>query len=162
MENKTVKPAEAEWESAPPRDTWRNYSATGRLAALLAVVTFCALFMSFEDANQGLIVATLSAYSVFAFGAAFRDKNCSLRRPQVRGHLVKFAFMHVPFLLLVYAIESEWLDLTAQMPHWLVARGRKGSLYEYILAVSIGLIAWWQANWMRAIVKRSICLHKPD
>jgi hypothetical protein len=156
MENRPVEPTEAEWDDKTPKDTWRNYSATGRLAVVLAGVTFCAFFFPFMGTQWGLPVATLAAYSVLVFALAFRDKNCSLRRPQVQGQLTKFAFMHAPFLALVYGIESEWLNMSSRMPSWLTARGRKGSLYEWILIASLCLVAWGQEHWMRAIVKRNL------
>jgi len=156
MENEPVETREAEWDATAPKDTWRNYSATGRLAVVLAGVTFCALFFPFMKTPWGLPVATLSAYSVLVFAWAFRDSNCSLRRPQVQDQLTKFAFIHMMFLLLVYGIEAEWLNMASRMPSWLTLRGRKGSLYEWILITSLCLVAWWQVHWMRAIVKRKI------
>jgi len=74
----------------------------------------------------------------------------------VQDQLTKFAFIHMMFLLLVYGIEAEWLNMASRMPSWLTLRGRKGSLYEWILITSLCLVAWWQVHWMRAIVKRKI------
>ena len=156
MERESVEPTQQEWDDAVPKDTWRNYSATGRLAVLLAGVTFCALFFPFMKMQWGLPVATLAAYSVLVFGLAFRDKNCSLRRPQVQEHLPKFLLLHMPFLLLVYSVEALWLNFGSRMPNWLTVRGRKGSLYEWILIALLCLIAWGQEHWMRVIVRRSL------
>jgi hypothetical protein len=156
MENERAEPKEAEWDDKVPKDTWGNYSATGRLSVVLAGVTFSVLFFPFSDTPWGLKVATLTAYSVLIFSLAFRDSNCSLRKSQVRDQLAKFAFMHVPFLLLVYGIEAEWLNLASSMPSWLTVRGRKGSFYEWFLITALCLIAWWQEHWMRAIVRRKL------
>jgi hypothetical protein len=153
MEDELTKPREAEWNDTVPKDTWRNYSATGRLAVVLAGVTFCALFFPFTGTQWGLPVATLISYSVLVFALAFRDKNCSLRKPQVRELIPQFLLMHLPFLSVVYWIEAEWLNQKSNMAYWLTARGRKGSLYEWILIALLCLIAWWQQHWMRAIVK---------
>ena len=146
----------AEWDDSLPKDNWHNFSATGRLAVLMAGATFFALFFPTMGTQWGLPIATLTAYTVLVFALAFRDKNCSLRRPQVRGQLPKFVFMHAPFLLLIYWIEAEWLNLASQIPGWLNTRGSRGSLYEYILIASLFLIAWGQVKWMRTIVKRSL------
>lgn len=156
MENGPVASKEAEWDDTRPKDTWRNYSASGRLAGLLAVITFFVVFLPNSDSRWGLPVAILSAYSVLVFSYAFRDRNCSLSRPQVQEQLPKFALMHVPFLLLVYAVETEWMNAQSRVPHWLTVRGRKGSLYDMILGAILFLLAWWQVRWMRAIVKRSL------
>src|SRR5579863_8933659 len=117
-----------EWDDSKPKDTWSNYSATGRLAVVFAGITFGVLFFPSMGTRWGLPVATLAAYSVFVFSLAFRDKNCSLHRPQVQELLPRFLVMHMPFLLLVYLVVVEWLRLESQMPYWLIERGRKGSL----------------------------------
>jgi hypothetical protein len=160
LQNEPVKSTEAGWNDSTPKDTWRNYGATGRLAVVLAGVTFGALFFPFTGTQWGLPVAALAAYSVLVFSLVFRDKNCSLRKPQVRDQLPKFALMHAPFLLLVYDIEGEWLNMASRMPSWLTVRSRKGSFYEWILIASLCLIAWGQQHWMRAIVKSN--LDTPD
>jgi hypothetical protein len=154
MENEPLE--QEEWDDTVPKDTWRNYSATGRLSVVFAGVTFCALFFPFQETPWGLQVATLTAYSVLVFSLAFRDKNCSLDRPQVQQQLAKFVWMHGPFLLLVYVIEAEWLNLASRMPEWLIVRGRKGSFYEWILIAILCLLAWREEHWMRAMVKRSV------
>jgi len=64
--------------------------------------------------------------------------------------------MHVPFLLIVYWIELEWLNEKSRMPHWLTEQGRRGSLYEWILIALLGLLAAWQVLWMRSIVKSKL------
>jgi hypothetical protein len=156
MENKPVEPLNVEWDDAVPKDTWRNYGATGRLAVVLAGLTFCVFFFPFIDSQWALPVATLASYSVLVFGLLFRDKNCSLRRPQVQEQLAKFAFMHVPFLIVVYGIEAEWLRMASQMPLEITRQGRKGSIYEWILIFVLCLIAWGEEHWMRAIVKRNL------
>src|SRR5579863_3500970 len=79
-----LEAADTTWDDSTPKDTWGNYSATGRLAAVLAGVTFCALFFPFMYRPWGLPVATLSAYTVLVFSLAFRDENCSLDRSQVQ------------------------------------------------------------------------------
>jgi hypothetical protein len=159
MENEQVKPKEAEWEDTVPKDTWQNYSASGRLAPLLAGITFGALFFPFMGTQWGLSAATLTAYSVLVFSLAFRDKNCSLRRPQVQEQIPKFLLAHIPFLLAVYWIEMEWLKQKSNMPFWLTARGRKGSFYEWILIALICFIAWRQEHWMRLTIKSRLARH---
>ena len=154
MENETTNSQEAEWDDTAPKDTWRNYSATGRFAIIVAGITFVALFLPFHGKPWGLPVATLAAYSGFVFSMAFRDKNCSLRKPLVQRQIPKFLLLHVPFLILVYMAEAKWINLTQGMPDWLTTPSRRGSLYEWILIVLLGLIAWWEVHWMRAIVKR--------
>jgi hypothetical protein len=72
------------WDDTTPKDTWNNYSATGRLAVVLAGVTFCVLFFPFMSRPWGLPVATLAGYSVLVFSWAPRDENCSLGRIEVR------------------------------------------------------------------------------
>ena len=156
METESTKPVEATWDDSRPKDTWGNYGATGRLAVVLAGVTFGALFFPFIGTQWGLPVATLAAYSVLVFSLTFRDKNCSLRRPEVRDQLPKFAFMHLPFLLLVYGIEVGWLNVASSMPEWLTVRGRKGSFYDWILIASICLLAWGQEHWVRTIVRSNL------
>lgn len=156
MENEPAESTEAEWDDKAPKDTWGNYSATGRLSVVLGGVTFCALFFPFNETPWGLPVATLTAYTVFVFALAFRDRNCSLRKPQVQNQLPKFALMYVPFLLLVYGAEAEWLRLAPRMPSGLTMRGRKGSFYEWILIALLCLAAWWQEHWMRTIIKRRL------
>jgi uncharacterized membrane protein (UPF0136 family) len=162
MENEQIKPQGAEWDDTVPKDTWRNYSASGRLAALLAGVTFGALFFPFMGTQWGLLVATLVSYSVLVFALVFRDKNCSLRKPQVRELIPQFLLVHSPFLLVVYWIEAEWLSQKSSMPYWLTVRGRKGSLYEWALTALLCLIAWRQQHWMRAIAKNRLteCRHE--
>lgn len=113
-------------------------------------------FLSFRETQWGLPVATLASYSVLVFGMAFRDENCNIGRSQVQEQLGKFLLIHVPFLLLVYAFEAEWLKLKPGMPYWLIQRGRKGSLYEWILIALLCLIAWGQVHWMRMMVKRRV------
>jgi hypothetical protein len=144
------------WDDTTPKDTWGNYSATGRLAPLLAGVTFGVLFFPFMSRPWGLPVATLAAYSVLVFGLALRDENCSLGRIEVQDLLPRFLLLHIPFLVGVYWIEMEWLKLKSNMPDWLTVRGRRGSLYEWILIAVLYLIAWRQAHWMRAMVKRKL------
>ena len=97
MENQPAKSTDANWDDTVPKDTWRNYAATGRLAVVLAGVTFGCFFFPFADTNWGLPIATLAAYSVLVFAMAFRDRNCALRNPQVRELLPQFLLMHVPF-----------------------------------------------------------------
>lgn len=156
MNDEPSSATEAGWNDEAPKDTWRNYPATGRLSVVLAAVTFCALFFPNMDKPWGLPVAIVAAYSVLVFSLAFRDKNCSLRRPQVRKLLPQFLLMHVPFLLLIYWIATLWIRLAPDMPDWLTVRGRKGSLYDWILTALLCLIAWAQEHWMRAIIKRSV------
>ena len=156
MENQRLETEEAEWDDTVPKDTWRNYAATGRLAVILAGVTFCALFFPLMDEPWGLPLATLAGYSVLVFSLAFRDKNCSLHRPQVKEQLPKFALMHLPFLLMVYAIEIEWKNVALSMPSWLTVRGRKGSFYEWIVIALLRFIGWAQQKWMRSMVKRRL------
>ncbi|MGA9060594.1 MAG: hypothetical protein WB341_02910 [Terracidiphilus sp.] len=145
-----------EWDDSVPKDTWRNYSATGRLAILFSGVTFCVLFFPSMGTQWGIPVATLAAYSVLVFSLAFRDRNCSLHKPQVREKLPIFALMHVPFLMLVYGVEAEWVTMASHMPDWLTVRGRRGSFYEWILIAALCLIAWLQEHWMRAMIRRSL------
>ena len=156
VENERLEPVKSEWDDTTPKDTWSNYGATGRLAVLLAGVTFGAIFFPFEDTRWGLSIATLASYSVLVFGMAFRDENCSIGRTEVQEQLGKFLLMHVPFLLLVYAVEAEWLKLKLGMPFWLIQRGRKGSFYDWFLIASLCLIAWGQVHWMRMMVKRKL------
>jgi hypothetical protein len=141
------------WDDAEPKDTWRNYSATGRLAVVFAGVTFCVVFFPAMGTRWGLPVAALSAYSVLVFSWVFRDKNCSLSRPIVQEQIPRFLLVHVPFLLFVYWIVTEWIERKSMMPGWLTMRGRKGSLYEWILIASLCLLAWGQQRWMLAIVR---------
>jgi len=151
-----VEAADTTWDDSTPNDTWGNYSATGRLGVVLAGVTFCILFFPFMHRPWGLPVATLCAYTVLVFSLAFRDENCSLDRTQVQEKLPLFAAMHLPFLLAVYGIVLEWTHLASDMPNWLTVRGRRGSLYEWILIAILCLVAWRQEHWMRVIVKRSV------
>jgi hypothetical protein len=162
MENEPARPTETEWDDTVPKDTWRNYNATGRLPVLLAGVTFCSLFFPFMGTQWGLPVATLTAYSMLVFSLAFRDKNCSLRKPQVKEQIPKFLLVHIPFLLGVYWIELEWLKQKSNMPDWLTARGRKGSFYEWILIALLCLIAWRQEHWMRLTIKSRLTQHDRD
>lgn len=154
--NNEKEPADTTWDESAPKDTWSNYSASGRLAPLLAGVTFCSLFFPFMHKPWGLAVATLAGYRMMVFALAFRDKNCSLRRPQVRDKLPLFAVMHLPVLAIVYGILAEWMHFASSMPDWLTVRGRKGSLYDWLLTAVLCLLAWGQEHWMRVVVKRSV------
>jgi hypothetical protein len=80
-----------EWNDTAPKDTWQNYAATGRLAPVLAGVVFCAMFFPTMGTQWGLPVATLASYSVLVYALTFRDKNCSLHRPQVQELLPRFS-----------------------------------------------------------------------
>jgi hypothetical protein len=144
------------WDDTTPKDTWNNYSATGRLAVVLAGVTFCVLFFPFMSRPWGLPVATLAGYSVLVFSWALRDENCSLGRIEVQELLPRFVLLHIPFLLVVCGIEMEWLRQRSNMPDWLIVEGRKGSLYMWILTALLCVIAWQQARWMRTMVKRKL------
>jgi hypothetical protein len=55
MENQRLETEEAEWDDTVPKDTWRNYAATGRLAVILAGVTFCALFFRLWMSRGGFL-----------------------------------------------------------------------------------------------------------
>jgi hypothetical protein len=154
--NDAVEPVQDEWDDSVPRDTWRNYAATGRLAGVYAAVAFMAIFFPSMGTKWGLPVATVVSYSVLAFALAFRDKNCSLSKPLVQDQVPKFLLIHLPFLLVVFAIEMVWSNEMSRMPSWLVARGRKGSLYDWMLLVLLYLIASRQARWMRAIIRARI------
>jgi hypothetical protein len=162
LPNDEEKAEDKSWDESTPKDTWRNYSASGRLAPLLAGVTFCAIFFPFMGTIWGLPVATLAAYSVLVSALAFRDKNCSLHRPQVQEKLPFFAAVHVPILAIVYGIVVEWGSLASHMPDWMTARGRKGSFYDWMLIAALGLLAWRQEHWMRATVKRSLRSEEPE
>lgn len=162
LPNNEEKAEDQSWDESTPKDTWRNYSATGRLAPLLAGVTFGTIFFPFMGTSWGLSVATLAAYSVLVFALAFRDKNCSLRRSQVQEKLPFFAAVHVPILAIVYGIVAEWGSLASRMPDWMTVRGRKGSFYDWILIAALGLLAWRQEHWMRATVKRSLRSEEPE
>ena len=74
----------------------------------------------------------------------------------MKEQLPKFALMHMPFLLMVYAIEIEWKNVALSMPSWLTVRGRKGSFYEWILIALLCFIGWAQQKWMRSVVKRRL------
>jgi hypothetical protein len=71
----------------------------------------------------------------------------------------KFLLVHIPFLLAVYWIETEWLKQKSNMPFWVTARGRKGSFYEWILIALICFIAWRQEHWMRLTIKSRLTQH---
>ncbi len=149
------------WDESTPKDTWRNYSASGRLAPLLAGIAFGTIFFPFMATSWGLQVATVAAYSVLVFALAFRDKNCSLHRSQVKERLPFFAAVHLPILAIVYGIVAEWGSLASRMPDWMTVRGRKGSFYDGILIAVLCLLAWRQEHWMRATVKRSLRSEEP-
>lgn len=54
MESEPANSTEPEWNDKAPKDTWRNYFATGRLAIILAGVTFCVLLFSFQQNSLGI------------------------------------------------------------------------------------------------------------
>jgi hypothetical protein len=122
------------------------------LRAFLAVI----VFIPFSDRPWAPSAAALTGYSVFVFSMAFRDAECSLRKPEVRQKLPGFLLLHLLSLAVVYAIVNYSISLTAQLPAFVTRAGRKGSLFDWIVTFALLLLAWGQEHWMRGTIRRGL------
>jgi polyferredoxin len=124
--------------------------------ALLQAFVAVIVFIPFMDRPWAPYAAALTAYTVLVFGMAFRDAECSLRKPEVRNKLPGFLLLHMLFLAVVYAIVNYSIRLTTQLPAFMARAGRKGSLFDWIVTFALVLLAWQQEHWMRRIIRRGL------
>jgi hypothetical protein len=122
------------------------------LQAFVAVI----VFIPFTDRSWVPYAAALAGYSVLVFSMAFRDAECSLRKPEVRQKLPGFLLLHLLSLAVVYAIVNYSIRLTEQLPTFMTRSGHKGSLFDWIVTFALLLLAWGQEHWMRWTIRRSL------
>ena len=143
----------------------KDEKATDASAIQLAVLqTFVAviIFIPFADRSWCPFAAAITGYSVLVFSLAFRDRECSLRKPEVRQRLPEFLLLHVPFIAAVYLIVTLSIHFAHQLPRFLVQAGGKGSLLDWTVTFALAMLAWAQEHWMRAAIRRNRPLHQED
>lgn len=137
------------------KDAKAEDAAAIRLALLQAFVAVI-VFIPFMNRPWVPYAAALTGYSVLVFGMAFRDAECSLRKPEVRQKLPGFLLLHIVFLAAVYVIETFSIRLAPQLPRFITQAGRKGSFSEWIVTFALVMLAWAQEHGMRRIIRRGL------
>ena len=155
MEPNLTSAADPISKKAPKKDAKADDSTAIRLALIQAFVAVI-VFIPFMDRPWAPYAAALTGYSVLVFSMAFRDAECSLRKPEVRQKLPGFLQLHISFLAAVYVIETCSIRLAPQLPRFVTQAGRKGSLIEWIVTFALAMLAWAQEHWMRKIIRRSL------
>lgn len=131
-------------EKNPRRGSW---------APAAALVVFAAIFFPLIDHPWALYPAILASYSVFIFGMSFWTGGFSLDKDAAQRCLPKLFAVHSCFMALVAGCVAVWLWLQPQLPVWLTVRGRKGSLWDWILTFSLLGVAFWQGSRMARVVE---------
>jgi hypothetical protein len=93
------------------------------------IAVFCLLYFPFREFPWGIFVATLVTYSVFIAWYFLTNKDLADARDRADAHIPKMLSLHLVFLAVVYGLESYWLLIRPKLPSWMLAEGRKGSLY---------------------------------
>jgi polyferredoxin len=124
--------------------------------ALVQTLGAVIVFIPFMDRPWAPYAAVLTGYTVLVFGMAFRDAECSLRKPEVRKKLPGFLLLHLLSLAVVYATVNYSISLTVQLPGFMTRAGRKGSLFDWIVTFALLMLAWGQEHWMRKIIRRGL------
>ena len=127
--------------------------------AMLQAFAAVIVFIPFMDRPWALYAAAITGYSVLVFSMAFRDTECSLRKPEVRRKLPGYLVLHLLFLAVVYGIQSHSIRLAPQLPRLMTLEGRKSSLFEWIVTFALVMLAWGQEHWMRLIIKSRLAEH---
>ncbi len=128
-------------------------TAAMQLALMQAFVAVI-VFIPFMGRPWAPFAASLTGYSVLVFGLAFRDAECSLRKPQVRRRLPVFLLLHMLSLAAVYCVVIFSIRLNSQLPTFMTKSGLKGSLFEWIVTFALVMLAWAQEHWMRVVMRR--------
>lgn len=147
--------ADPETKKVPTKSA-KAEDANAIQVALLQAFVAVIVFIPFMDRPWAPNAAALTGYSVLVFGMAFRDAECSLRKPEVRKKLPGFLLMHLLFLAVVYAIQTYSIHLAPQLPRIMTHEGRKGSFFEWIVTFALVMLAWGQEHWMREIIRRGL------
>lgn len=150
--SRTADPGTKKVQAKDPKAEDANAIQLALVQTLAAVI----VFIPFTDRPWAPYAAALTGYSVLVFGLAFRDAECSLRKPEVRKNLPGFLLMHLLFLAVVYAIQTYSIRLAPQLPRIMTQAGRKGSLFDWIVTFALVLLAWQQEHWMRRIIRRGL------
>jgi hypothetical protein len=152
----TADPSTKEVQTKNAKAEDGNAIQLALLQAFVAVI----VFIPFTGRPWAPYAAALTGYSVFVFSMAFRDAECSLRKPEVCQKLPGFLLLHLLSLAVVYATVNYSISLPTQLPVFMTRAGRKGSLFDWIVTFALVLLAWGQEHWMRKVIRRG--LSDPD
>ena len=103
MEPDLTSTADLGTKKQPAKDAKAEDANAIQLAMLQAFAAVI-VFIPFMDRPWAPYAAALTGYSVLVFSMAFRDAECSLRKPEVRQKLPGFLLLHLPLLAAVYVI----------------------------------------------------------
>jgi ABC-type xylose transport system permease subunit len=121
-----------------------------------------AVFITLGNRPYGMQTATLISYSgVIFIWTFFRTKGVntkhSLSAPYVLEQLPRLLMIHFAYLLALFVLETQALDIRSSMPRWwLVAQGRKGMPpFDFALMLILMVIAVSQIFISRRILGRA-------
>jgi hypothetical protein len=158
IENQTVD------DQKPSEGNGRPSWWVGRWAHVIALPTFCLLYLPFKDHPWAWQVAIAGSYSVFAFGrafgSAFKDADDLFGNSQVPRCIATLLLPHALILAIITLAVSAWLHLKPVLPSWVTYEGREGSLWDLCLLIPLVIAGIREATWMAGKIMRR--LDKPE
>jgi hypothetical protein len=106
---------------------------------------------------QGAWVSYLSGflfYTLFVFGYSFIDDKSTLFRPSDKRSLTKIFVVHLNHLALLFVIIQGSGFIKPYLPDSMLAEGRIGSWYGFLLFLILGVIFFVEESWLASKPKR--------
>ena len=121
------------------------------------------LFIVLGERPFGIQIATIVAYTYFAFWYVFFPtrgllERYSLRNKAVRQQLPRLLAIHCTFLALIFLGQTMLFATRSRLPsYWLTEHGKRGgTLYEAVLLVPIVIVFFIQVLISRRILSRCL------
>jgi hypothetical protein len=132
-----------------------KFTASG----LAAAIPSGALWFILHEAwgIQGAWVSYLSGflfYTLFAFCYAYIDDQSTLFRSSNKRSLTKIFIVHLNYLVLLFVIIQVSGFIKPYLPDSMLAEGRIGSWYGFILFLFLGVVFFVEESWLVAKPQR--------
>ena len=144
-------------ESAEPaKPTWW----IGPWAHVLTIPVWFILYIAGANTPWGPYVSVGGAWTVLVFcvalGNSFRDSDDLFGNSETLGYVVKLVIPHLAGLALLMVGVYEWLHLKPELPTWMTAEGRKGSLWYWCGMIPLAGGGYCEGFWMARKIRRRI------
>jgi len=128
-------------------------------AGLAAGIPSGALWFILHEAwgIQGAWVSYLSGflfYTFFAFGYAYIDDKSTLFRSSDKRSMTKIFIVHLNYLALLFVIIQGAGFIKPYLPDSMLAEGRRGSWYGFLLFLILGVIFFVEESWLASKPKK--------
>lgn len=90
---------------------------------------------------------------MYIYGMSFWSGGFSFNKDVAQSCFPKLLVLHFYFLILVAAVVAFWLFLRPQLPELLTTEGRRASLWDLVLVLTVLGIVFWQGSRMGRVVE---------